>query len=106
VRFPRTVAGPRYPSHEVGCSTECFERRGCKRIGFLAPTMTSLFPESLRGFHLDAVPRPLASPGSSSREHDLLFRVLPLRTCPHACVRDAFLGVSFPIATSAKRVHW
>jgi len=67
--------------------------------------MASLFPGCLRGFRLGTVPRSLASPGSSSPELDLPFRVLPLRTCPTRMVCGAFLGVSFPIATSAETVH-
>jgi len=51
--------------------------------------MTSLFPESLRGFHLDTVPRSLASPGSSSRELYLPFRVLTAPNLPHAVKRVA-----------------
>jgi len=46
---PRSRHRAAVASHEVGRSTECCERRSCKRIGLLAPTMTSLFPESLCG---------------------------------------------------------
>ncbi len=87
MRFPRTVAGPRSPSHEVGCSTEYFERRGCKRIGFLAPTMTSLFPGSLRGSTSTPAPVPLRV-----RVHPLLSSTSPSEYCrsepaPHANAR-------------------
>jgi hypothetical protein len=106
VRCPADRRRPRCPSHEVGRSTECCERRGCKRVGFLAPTMASPFPGEPPWFYLDAVPRPLASPGSSSPELDLLFRVLTAPDLPTPRSVDAFLGVRFPFAASAQRVHW
>jgi len=93
---PRTVSGARSPSHEVGCSSEYFERRGCKRIGFPAPTLTSLFPGSLRGFTSTPAPvlfrvrvHPLVS-------YDLLFRVRPLRTCPARECEAPSLGFPSP----------
>jgi hypothetical protein len=93
---PRTVAGPRCPSHEVGCSSEYFERRGCKRVGFPAPTLTSLFPGSLRGF--TSTPAPVLS---RVRVHplmsfDLPFRVLPLRTCSALACGTPSLGFRSP----------
>jgi len=92
-------------SHGVGRSSECCLRRCCRRIGLPAPSMTSLFPGSLSGLHLAAVPRPLASPGSSSRELHLSYRVFPAPNLPRTEVRGAFLGVLFLIAASAQRVH-
>ena len=87
---------PRCPSHEVDRSTECCERRGCKHIGFLAPTMARPFPGKSAWCHLDAVPRPLASSGSSSRELDLLFRVLTAPNLPTRKVWTPSLGFSSP----------
>jgi len=50
-------------------------------------------------------PRSLASPGSSSPELHLSCRVLPFQTCPTLTCGAPPLGFSFPIATSARRVH-
>jgi hypothetical protein len=47
--------------------------------------MAAPFPGKSPWCHLDAVPRPLASSGSSSRELDLLFRVL---TAPNLPTRE------------------
>jgi len=55
--------------------------------------------------HLTAVPRALASPGSSSHELYLSYRVSTTPNLPRTRVRDASLGVLLPIATSAERVH-
>jgi hypothetical protein len=74
-------------------------------LGFLLPPDFPVSREPV-WFDLDTVPRPLASSGSSSPELYLLYRVLPLRTCPARKVRGAFLGVPFPIATSTERVHY
>jgi len=87
----RTVAGPRSPSHEVGCSPESFERRGCKHIGFLAPTMTSLFPGSLRG--LTSTPAPVLL---RVRVHPLLSSP-PLQSTHHP---------NLPHTQSAGRLPW
>lgn len=48
--IPRPRHRAAVASHEVGRSTKCCERRSCKRIGLLAPSLTSLFPVSLSGF--------------------------------------------------------
>jgi hypothetical protein len=68
--------------------------RGC--LGYRAPAPSLLFPASPCGFPSDIGPRLLASPGSSSRELLLLYRVL---TCFEPARRDrgppsAFHGVS------------
>ena len=70
---------------KIGRSTECCERRSCKRIRLPAPTMTSLFPGSLCGLTPPPSPVPLrvrvhplvnlASPS----EHE------PFRSCPARC---------------------
>jgi len=63
-------------SREVGCSAECYEHRSSRRIGLPTPTSNVLFP-TVRWFSLGAVPRSLASSGSSSRELCLPYRVHP-----------------------------
>jgi hypothetical protein len=92
-------------SREVDRSAECCERRPCGLIGLPAATSTSRFPA-----------RPVAPPPASSpailraRVHPLVSsasssessRIGPaLRTD----AARAFLGVSFPIATSAAEIH-
>jgi len=69
------------------------------------PTLSSLFPETRR-VSLAAVPRSLASPGSSSQELGLSFRVLPDCHLPATAVPGIFLGVCLPFATSVRRVHF
>jgi hypothetical protein len=69
-------------SPEVGCSPESCEHGGCKRIGLLAPSLTSLFPGSLSGLTALPAPGPLRV-----RVHPLLSftsptESQPLRTCP------------------------
>jgi hypothetical protein len=75
-RFQISVAEYLVTSHEVGRSAECYEHRSSRPIGLPTPTSNLLFPTA-RWFSLDAVPRSLASPGSSSRELRLPFRVHP-----------------------------
>jgi len=68
--------------HAVGCPSECYKQRSCKRIRLLAPATTSLFPESLRSYSATG-PRPIARSGSSSRELCLHFRVSTASNLPH-----------------------
>jgi hypothetical protein len=69
--------------------------------------MASLFPADLRGVRRATGPRHLAIPGSSSHTLYFLFRVrfrpIPAHVLAIACT---FLGVFFPIATRASRVHF
>jgi hypothetical protein len=72
------------------------------------PPWPCCFQPTFAVCHFVAGPRSLASPGSSSRALLLLFRVLtesdpPVRSRERAT--STFLGVPFPIATSASRVH-
>src|SRR5690606_11331625 len=105
VRCPAVRRRPAVSSREVGGSPECYEQQGCERIGLPAPTMAFLFPGSLRGLTFLPAPVPLRD-----RVHPLLSfssssEFQPLRTCPAPRCEDAFLGVSFPIATSGPGVH-
>jgi hypothetical protein len=72
--------------------------------GCLLPAWRPCF-QGVYWCHLTAGPRALASPGSSSHELYLSYRVSTAPDLPRTCVRDASLGVSFPIATSTERVH-
>jgi len=58
--------------------------------------MAFLFPVSLRGTHFAAGPRSLASPGSSSRELLLLFRVRTAPNLPRTHVRGRLPWGSTP----------
>ena len=71
-------------SHEVGCSTECCERRSRKRIGLLAPSMTSLFPESLSGVTPPPAPVLLRVRVHPPMSFTSPTEYEPLQTCP-AC---------------------
>jgi hypothetical protein len=84
-------------SHEVGRSTECCERRSCRRIGLPAPTMTSLLSREPMWCDSTAVPRSLASPGSSSHELFLSYRVstIPSLPCALPC-KAPLLGFPSP----------
>ena len=92
---PRPRRRAAVASHEVGRSTECCERRSCKRIGLLAPSMTSLFPESLSGVTPPPAPvllRVRVHPPmsfTSPTEYELL------QTCP-ACFHAKRLPWGFP----------
>jgi hypothetical protein len=72
-------------SHEVGRSTECCERRSCKRIGLLAPTMTSLFPASLCGVTPPPAPVLLRVRVHPPMSFTSPTECEPLRTCPVRC---------------------
>jgi len=72
-------------SHEVGCSTKCFKRQSCKRIGLLAPTMTSLFPESLCGVTPPPAPDLLRDRVHPSMNFTSPTEYEPLQTCPTRC---------------------
>jgi hypothetical protein len=76
-------------SHEVGCSTECCERRPCGPIGLSAATSTLRFPARPGGSTSCVVPRFLAKTGSSSPELGLLFRVRTASNLPDARMRRA-----------------
>jgi hypothetical protein len=76
-------------SHEVGCSTECCERRPCGPIGLSAATSTLRFLARPGGSTSCVVPRFLAKTGSSSPELGLLFRVRTASNLPHARMRRA-----------------
>jgi hypothetical protein len=76
-------------SHEVGCSTECCERRPCGPIGLSAATSTLRFLARPGGATSCVVPRFLAKTGSSSPELGLLFRVRTASNLPHARMRRA-----------------
>lgn len=74
-------------SRVVGRSSECCKQQGCERIGLLAPTMTFLFPGSLRGLTVLPAPGPLRV-----RVHPLVSfssasEFQPLRTCPRSELR-------------------
>jgi hypothetical protein len=83
--IPRSRHRAAVDSHEVGRSTECCERRSCRRIRLPAPTMTSLFPESLCGVTPPPSPvllRVRVHPPmsfSSPSEYE------PIRSCPARC---------------------
>jgi hypothetical protein len=72
-----SVTGRPAASHGVGCAVESCEHESSRAIGFPAPTSSARFPET-RWFFLRAVPRSLASTGSSSSVLCLSFRV---RSC-------------------------
>jgi len=76
-------------SHEVGCSSECCERRPCGPIGLPAATSTLRFPARPGGSTSCVVPRFLAKTGSSSPELGLLFRVRTASNLPPARMRGA-----------------
>jgi hypothetical protein len=69
---------PQVPLVKLVALQSIIECRSSRRIRLPAPTMNSLFPTARCGFPIDTVPRSVASPGSSSRELHLLFRV---RSC-------------------------
>jgi hypothetical protein len=74
--------------------------------GYSLPPWLPCFQSALWSYP-PAGPRALASPGSSSPELSLLFRVSTAPYLPRtAKCEDAFLGVSLPIATSACGVHY
>jgi hypothetical protein len=72
--------------------------------GCLLPAWRPCF-QGVYWCHSTAGPRALASPGSSSHELYLSYRVSTAPNLPRTFVRDASLGVSIPIATSTERVH-
>jgi hypothetical protein len=79
---PRSRRRAAVASHEVGRSTKCCERRSCKRIGLLAPTMTSLFPASLRGVTPPPAPVLLRVRVHPSMSFTSPPEYEPLRSCP------------------------
>jgi hypothetical protein len=83
--IPRSRHRAAVASHEVGRSTECCERRSCKRIGLLAPTMTSLFPESLCGVTPPPAPVLLRVRVHPPMSFTSPAECEPLRTCPARC---------------------
>jgi hypothetical protein len=105
VRCPTARRRAAVASHEVGRSTECCEQRSCKPIGLPAPSMTSLFPESLSGVTSPPAPVPLRVRVHPPMSFTSPTEYQPLRTCPALACEDASLGVPLPIATSAERVH-
>jgi hypothetical protein len=82
-------------SHEVGRSTECCERRSCKRIGLLAPSMTSLFPVSLSGVTPPPAPVLLRVRVHPPMSFTSPTEYEPLQTCP-ACFHAKRLPWGFP----------
>jgi hypothetical protein len=91
-------------SHEVGCSTECCERRPCGPIGLSAATSTLRFLARPGGSTSCVVPRLLAKTGSSSPELCLLFRVRTAPNLPHARMRRApSLGFASPSRHQLRR---
>lgn len=84
--FCRQNAGT---SREVGCSSECCERRPCGPIGLSAATSTLRFLARPGGSTSCVVPRSLAKTGSSSPELGLLFRVRTASNLPPARMRGA-----------------
>jgi len=82
VRCPTARRRAAVTSHEVGRSTECCERRSCKRIGLLAPSMTSLFPASLSGVTSPPAPVLLRVRVHPPMSFTSPTEYEPLRTCP------------------------
>jgi len=76
-------------SHEVGCSSECCERRRCGAAGLAAAMSTSRFHARPDGITSCVVPRLLAKTGSSSPELGLLFRVRTASCLPAARMQRA-----------------
>jgi LSD1 subclass zinc finger protein len=87
VRCPTARHRAAVSSHEVGRSTESCEQRSCKPIGLPAPSMTSLFPESLSGVTSLPAPGPLRVRVHPPMNFTSPAEFQPLRTCPRTCVR-------------------
>jgi hypothetical protein len=67
-------------------------------VGLVDPTIASPFPADRCGLPVDASPRLLANPGSSSRELHLSFRAPSSRARPTAFRQpSSSLGVSLPL---------
>jgi len=96
-RVPRNCHQAAVASHEVGVSTKCCKRRSCKRVGLLAPTLTSLFPESLCGLTPPPAPDPLRDRVHPSMSFTSPTEYELLRTCPACChTRTPLLGFPSP----------
>jgi hypothetical protein len=96
VRSPAVRRRAAVASHEVGRSTESCEQRSCKRIGLPAPSMTSLFPESLSGLTSPPAPGPLRVRVHPPMSFTSPTEVQPLRTCPALACEAPPLGFRSP----------
>jgi hypothetical protein len=94
-RFFASVAEYQVTSHGVGRTVKSYEHQSSRRIGLPASTLNTLFPAA-RWPSLDAVPRSLASPGSSSYERNLSFRVHPTCHPPDRDCRAPSMGSDSP----------
>ena len=101
---PRLVAEPRWTLMKLVALQSVVSSEAASVSGCLLPAWRPCF-QGVYWSHSTAGPRALASPGSSSHELYLSYRVSTAPDLPRTFVRDASLGVSIPIATSTERVH-
>jgi hypothetical protein len=96
LRCPTARRRTAVASHEVGRSTECCEQRSCKRIGLPAPSLTSLFPESLSGFTSPPAPGLLRVRVHPPMSFTPPTEFQPPRTCLALACETPLLGFHSP----------